>query len=52
MGMDWWSNDPFFTTAADREQVPPDRDAELESLRARVHELESRADDVERAESR
>jgi hypothetical protein len=52
MGMDWWSHDPFFTTTANREQVTPDRDAEVESLRARVRELESRADETDRTESR
>jgi gas vesicle protein GvpA/GvpJ/GvpM family len=52
MGMDWWSQDPFFTTAASREQVGADRDAELESLRARVRELESGAEETDRTESR
>ncbi|HEX3590337.1 MAG TPA: gas vesicle protein [Pseudonocardiaceae bacterium] len=42
MGMDWWSRDPFFTTAADRDQVDTERDGELESLRTRVRELERR----------
>jgi hypothetical protein len=42
MGMDWWSRDPFFTTAADRDQVDTERDGELESLRTRVRKLERR----------
>jgi hypothetical protein len=45
MGMDWWSRDPFFTTAADREKVGTDRDDELESLRSRVRELEGQVQD-------
>ncbi|HEX5115295.1 MAG TPA: gas vesicle protein [Pseudonocardiaceae bacterium] len=45
MGMDWWSRDPFFTTAADREPIDTDRDSELESLRARVRELEGQVQD-------
>lgn len=47
MGMDWWSNDPFFTTGQ-REQVDGDRDGELESLRKRVRELESQVHDTQR----
>lgn len=47
MGMDWWSRDPFFTTAADREQVDSERDAELESLRARVRELEGTSEQTD-----
>jgi len=45
MGMDWWSHDPFFTTAADRERIDTHRDSELDSLRARVRELESQVQD-------
>jgi hypothetical protein len=51
MGMDWWSRDPFFTTSAEREQVGDDRDGELESLRERVRELESRSQADSRKEA-
>jgi hypothetical protein len=47
MGMDWWSNDPFFTTGQ-REQVEGNQDGELESLRKRVRELESQVRDGQR----
>jgi hypothetical protein len=45
MGMDWWSNDPFFAPKAARGEVDGDHDGELENkidLAARVAELEAR----------
>lgn len=48
MGMDWWTNDPFFTNGqrqsvsnGGHESVDGDRKDELQSLRQRVRELES-----------
>lgn len=43
MGMDWWTNDPFFTSSA-RERVDggSSTDDEIESLRRRLRELEGR----------
>lgn len=40
MGMDWWTNDPFFSPHKDKPAVEPARPAELELLRGRVAELE------------
>jgi hypothetical protein len=37
MGMDWWTNDPFFSPQEQRKSVAND---EVEQLRARVVELE------------
>lgn len=50
MGMDWWTRDPFFTTAADP-PVEADRDAELEALRDRVRALEGQSADGDRGRS-
>lgn len=55
MGMDWWSNDPFFTTGQ-RESVDGKRDGELDgeqdgeltALRKRVRELENQVRDTQR----
>jgi hypothetical protein len=45
MGMDWWRHDPFFTSSG-REQVDGGgTDDEIESLRKRLRELESRKED-------
>lgn len=38
MGIDWWTSDPFFSSDARRSE------GEIESLRARVAELESEAE--------
>lgn len=58
MGMDWWTNDPFFSSSA-RQQVEggsrrevTDGDTsgdadEIESLRRRLRELESKVDERE-----
>lgn len=41
MGMDWWTNDPFFSPHEQEPAVPPPPDvAELDRLRDRVAELE------------
>lgn len=41
MGMDWWTNDPFFSPHKQKPAVAaPDGTAELERLRGRVAELE------------
>ncbi|HEX3593122.1 MAG TPA: gas vesicle protein [Pseudonocardiaceae bacterium] len=54
MGMDWWTNDPFYSSGRQEsvangrngevESADDNRD-ELESLRKRVHELESQVRD-------
>jgi hypothetical protein len=40
MGMDWWSNDPFFSPNKEKPALAAERTAELEQLRGRVAELE------------
>ncbi len=40
MGMDWWSNDPFFSPGKEKQAVEAARTGELERLRGRVAELE------------
>jgi len=40
MGMDWWTNDPFFSPHKDKPAVSPTPPNELELLRGRVAELE------------
>jgi hypothetical protein len=42
MGMDWWSNDPFFAPHRQQQVVAPaqTKAAELEQLRVRMAELE------------
>jgi len=40
MGMDWWTNDPFFAPNAKRVEL--DGDVEKKDLAARVAELEAR----------
>jgi hypothetical protein len=40
MGMDWWTNDPFFSPHKEKTAVEPAGPAELELLRGRVAELE------------
>jgi gas vesicle protein GvpA/GvpJ/GvpM family len=46
MGMDWWTNDPFFTNG----QRKPVEDDELAALRGRVRELENQVRDSHRDE--
>jgi hypothetical protein len=51
MGMDWWSNDPFFSPHR-RQQVldaAPAKTAELERLRGRVAELERALESEDRS---
>jgi hypothetical protein len=45
LGLDWWSNDPFFSRQGDA-----DTRAELDRLRARIAELEARLSDGQTAE--
>jgi Gas vesicle protein len=40
MGMDWWTNDPFFSPNKEKRALTTERNAELERLRGRVAELE------------
>ena len=39
MGMDWWTNDPFFSPGQAKQAIAPED--ELNRLRGRVAELES-----------
>lgn len=58
MGMDWWTNDPFFSSSArqqveggDRREVTDGSDGdadEIESLRRRLRELEGKVREQER----
>jgi hypothetical protein len=42
MGLDWWSHDPFFSGRERQAELGDDAAAELDALRTRVAELESR----------
>jgi len=42
MGLDWWSHDPFFSGREPQAELGDDAATELDALRTRVAELESR----------